>query len=68
MMPHSLSHSSHSSSAQCLEIVSISSRRRERHVLSIGYSWWFCLCLVIVLEIYIRKFLLGFLPHEGFPG
>jgi hypothetical protein len=25
-------------------------------------------CLGIVLAIYIKKVLLGFLPHEGFPG
>jgi hypothetical protein len=25
-------------------------------------------CLGIVLAIYIKEVLLGFLPHEGFPG
>jgi hypothetical protein len=28
----------------------------------------FELSLGIVLAIYIKEFLMGFLPHEGFPG
>jgi hypothetical protein len=43
---------------------------REREV----HSWerTFCICLSYLLALYwlsiLRNFLLGFLPHEGFPG
>jgi hypothetical protein len=43
-------------------------REREEHFL----ERTFCICLSYLLALYwlsiLRKFLLGFLPHEGFPG
>jgi hypothetical protein len=51
-----------------LEIVVVTRIRRERHMLSLIlggfglYSWHY------IGNILLRKFLLGFIPHEGFPG
>jgi hypothetical protein len=44
-------------------------RERERGA-SLGeeFLYLFELSLGIVLAIYIKEVLLGFLPHEGFPG
>jgi hypothetical protein len=44
-------------------------RERERGT-SLGedFLYLFELPLGIVLAIYIKEVLLGFLPHEGFPG
>jgi hypothetical protein len=72
-MPHLYTHSAHSSSAQVLKEVVVTGCRkkeeRERGTL-LGEQFMCCLvhCLGIVLAIYIKEVLLGFLPHEGFPG
>ena len=72
-MPHLDTHSTHSSSAQVLKEVAITScwkkEERERGA-SLGEEFLCCLvhCLGIVLAIYIKEVLLGFLPLEGFPG
>jgi hypothetical protein len=45
-------------------------RERERESASLGedFLYLFELSLGIVLAIYNKEVLLGFLPHEGFPG
>jgi hypothetical protein len=44
-------------------------RERERSAsLREDFMYLFKLSLGIVLAIYIKEVLLGFLPHEGFPG
>jgi hypothetical protein len=64
-MPHYLTHSS---SVQVWRAV-VGEEGRERHI---AQCWIFSsilvYCLGIVLAIYIKEVLLGFLPHEGFPG
>ena len=70
-MPHLNTHSAHSSSVQVLkEVAVVGCRNKEEReacfsVLDILY------CLVqylgIVLAIYIKEVLMGFLPLEGFP-
>jgi hypothetical protein len=61
-VPHLDTHSAHSSSAQVL--------KEEREVCCSVLDILCCLVhyLVIVLAIYIKEVLLGFLPLEGFPG
>ena len=65
-------HSTHSSSAKFLKEVAVTSCRkkeeRERGA-SLGDKFLYCLvhCLGIVLAIYIKEVLLGFLPLEGCP-
>jgi hypothetical protein len=72
-VPHLDTHSAHSSSAQVLKEAAVTSYRkkeeRERGA-SLGEEFLCCLVhyLGIVLAIYIKELLLGFLPHEGFPG
>ena len=72
-MPHLYTNSSHSSSVQVLKEVVVTScwkkEERERGA-SLGEEFLCCLVhyLGIVLAIYIKEVLLGFLPHEGFPG
>jgi hypothetical protein len=67
-MPHLFTHSF---AHQVRKFGSCSWEKKEERgaLLSGGYSLVF---LVIVLALYwlsiLRKFLLGFLPHEGFPG
>jgi hypothetical protein len=61
----------HSFTHQVSQFGSCSWEKKEERgtFLSVGYSlvFWF-----IVLALYwlfiLREFLLGFLPHEGFPG
>jgi hypothetical protein len=66
----SLTHShTHSSSVHILKEVAIAGRRRrEAH----AQSWFILGVLVLVLALYwqsiIEEVLMGFLPHEGFPG
>ena len=66
----SLVHSlTHTSSAHLLKAVVVAGgRRREAH----AQSWFIFGGLVLVLALYwqsiIEEVLLGFLPHEGFPG
>jgi hypothetical protein len=43
-------------------------RERERAFLGEDFLYLFELSLGIVLAIYNKEVLLGFLPHEGFPG
>jgi hypothetical protein len=72
-VPHLDTHSTHLSSAQVLKEAAVTSCRkkeeRERSA-SLGEEFLCYLlhCLGIVLAIYIKEVLLGFLPHEGFPG
>jgi hypothetical protein len=72
-VPHLDILSAHSSSVQVLKEAAVTSCRkkekRERGA-SLGEEFLCCLvhCLGIVLAIYIKKVLLGFLPHESFPG
>jgi hypothetical protein len=49
---------------------SCSWRREKERGASLGEDllYLFELSLRIVLAIYIKEVLLGFLPHEGFPG
>jgi hypothetical protein len=59
----------HSSSVHILKANAVAGgRRRETH----AQSWFVFGVLVLVLALYwksiIEEFLLGFLPHEGFPG
>ena len=59
----------HSSSAHILkEVAVVGGRRRKVHT----QSWFILGVLVLVLALYwksiIEEVLLGFLPHEGFPG
>jgi hypothetical protein len=71
-MPHLNTHSSHSSSAQVLKEAAVAGCRKkeEREVCCSVLDILYCLVhyLGIVLAIYIKEFLLGFLPLEGFPG
>jgi hypothetical protein len=47
----------------------VEERERERGTfLGEDFLYLFELSLGIVLAIYNKEFLLGFLPHEGFPG
>jgi hypothetical protein len=72
-MPHLDTHSAHSSSAQVLKEAAVTNcwkkEERERGA-SLGEEFLCCLVhyLGIVLAIYIKEVLLGFLPLEGFPG
>jgi hypothetical protein len=65
---HSLVHQETSSELQ------LEKRERERERGGGAHSWerTFCICfelsLGIVLAIYNKEVLLGFLPHEGFLG
>jgi hypothetical protein len=43
-------------------------REREGAFLGEDFLYLFDLSLGIVLAIYNKEVLLGFLPHEGFPG
>jgi hypothetical protein len=67
-VPHLITHSF---AHQVHKFGSCSWEKKEERgtLLSVGYSLVFGF---IVLELYwlsiLRKFLLGFLPHEGFPG
>jgi len=45
-----------------------SEREREVHYLGEEFLYFLVYSLGIVLASILRKFLLGFLPHEGFPG
>ena len=72
-MPHLYTHSTHSFSAQSLKevVVTICQKEEERErgaSLGVEFLCYLVHCLGIVLAIYIKEFLLGFLPHEGFPG
>jgi hypothetical protein len=62
-VPHLDTHSAHSSSAQVLKEAAVVGCRKKVDILC---------CLVhylgIVLAIYIKEVLLGFLPLEDFPG
>jgi hypothetical protein len=54
---------------QVLELQLEKERERERGAsLEEDILYLFELSLGIVLAIYIKEVLLGFLPHEGFPG
>ena len=70
-MPHLDTHSTHSSSAQVLkEAAVVGCRKKEkREACCLVLDILCCLvhCLGIVLAIYIKEVLLGFLPLEGFP-
>jgi hypothetical protein len=72
-MPHLHTHSTHSSSAQVLKekVAVVGCRKKEEREACCSVLDILC-CLVhylgIVLAIYIKKVLLGFLPLEGFPG
>ena len=65
-------HSTHSSSAQVLKEVAVVGCRKkeEREVCCLVLDILCCLVhyLGIVLTIYIKEVLLGFLPLEGFLG
>jgi hypothetical protein len=63
-VPHLFTHSLVHQSAS-LELQLKKKEERERRILGRGLSVLFELSLGIVLAI-LRKFLLGFLPHEGF--
>jgi hypothetical protein len=71
-VPHLHTHSAHSSSAQVLkEVVVFDCRKKEeREVRCSVLDILYCLVhyLGIVLAIYIKEVLLGFLPLKGFPG
>jgi hypothetical protein len=71
-VPHLNTHSAHSSSAQVLKEAAVSGCRKkeEREVYCSMLDILCCLVhyLGIVLAIYIKKVLLGFIPLEGFPG
>jgi hypothetical protein len=66
-MPHSDTHSLvHQSTSSELQLEK--KEERERHIVGEEFLYLFDLSLGIVLTIYIKYVLLGFLPHEGFPG
>ena len=64
-------HSAHSSSAQVLKEAAVAGcqKKEEREACCSVLDILCCLVhyLGIVLVIYIKEVLLGFLPHEGFP-
>jgi hypothetical protein len=71
-VPHLYTLSSHSSSAQVLREAAVAGcRKKEEREACCSVLDILC-CLVhylgIVLAIYIKEVLLGFLPLEGFPG
>ena len=63
MDTHSLVHQSTSSELQLEK-----KEERESRISRRGISVCLVHCLGIVLVIYIKEVLLGFLPLEGFPG
>jgi hypothetical protein len=67
-VPHYLTHSFTHQVRKFGEL-QLGEEGRERHI---AQCWIFSsvlvYCLGIVLAIYIKEVLLGFLPHEGFPG
>jgi hypothetical protein len=71
-MPHLNTHSVHSSFGKVLKEVAVVGYRKkeEREVCCSMLDILYCLVhyLGIVLAIYIKEVLLGFLPLEGFPG
>jgi hypothetical protein len=71
-MPHLDTHSAHSSSVQVLKEATVTNcqkkEERGRHILGRGISLLFSSLSWHALAIYIKEVLLGFLPHEGFPG
>jgi hypothetical protein len=71
-MLHLDTHSAHSSSAQVLKEAAVAccQKKEEREACCSVLDILCCLVhyLGIVLVIYIKEVLLGFLPLEGFPG
>jgi hypothetical protein len=66
--PHYLTHSFTHQVCKSGEL-QLGEEGRERHIAQCWiFSSFLVYCLGIVLAIYIKEFLLGFLPHEGFPG
>jgi hypothetical protein len=70
-VPHLDTHSTHSCSAQVLKEAAVTScRKKEEREACCSELDMLC-CMVhyvgIVLAIYIKEVLLGFLPLEGFP-
>jgi hypothetical protein len=63
-MPH-IHSLNQSSSAHILgDNCSFQKKEREAH----AQSWLFLVILALYWKPILRKFLLGFLPHESFPG
>ena len=61
--------STHSSSAHILKAVAVArERRREAHAQSLFILGVLVLVLALNWQSIIEEVLLGFLPHEGFPG
>jgi hypothetical protein len=69
-VPHLNTHSAHSSSVQVLKEAAVARKKEEREACCSVLDILCCLVhyLGIVLAIYIKEVLLGFLPLEGFPG
>ena len=65
-------HSTHSSSAQVLKEAAVVDcwKKEEREACCSVLDILYCLVqyLGIVLAIYIKEVLMGFIPLEGFPG
>jgi hypothetical protein len=67
-MPHLFTHSLDHPECKFGVAVGEEGREREAHYLERDFcSVWFILLALYCLYI-LRKFLLGFLPHEGFLG